>query len=355
MVILGLSPRMGAQARPESVLSEYETVNVGPGVYAFIAPESKTGIVSGNSLVVIGSTGVLVVDSTNVPSLTKKMIADIKRWTDRPVRFLVNTHWHFDHVMGNAAYREAFPDITVIATEGMRQAADVQVPAYFEQMVGPAASRTSEALRSMLTNGKRPDGSAMTEGDRAFYALELADYDAWTADVRGTPYVRPTVTFDREMTVDLGSRSVRLQFLGRGNTAGDAVVYVPDAKVIATGDLLVGPTPYASGSFLREWIGTLDALKHFDATTIVPGHGPVEHDWQHTDAVQTLLRAVVDQVDRCVARGLNLDDTRRQIDVSSLRVKMVGSDPFRARMFDTYFLAPAVDRAFRDASYRAEK
>ena len=104
VVLAGSGAR--TQIRPETVLTEYETVKLADGVYAFIAPESKTPFVSGNSLIVIGDDGVLVVDSTNVPSLAQRMIADIKQWTDKPVRFLVNTHWHPDHLMGNEVYKQ---------------------------------------------------------------------------------------------------------------------------------------------------------------------------------------------------------------------------------------------------------
>jgi len=349
----GVAPH--AQARPESVLRDYETVKLADGVYAFIAPESKTPVVSGNSLVVIGDDGVLVVDSTNVPSLARRMIADIKRWTNKPVRVLVNTHWHFDHVMGNAAYQEAFPGVAIVATAGMRVIADTQVPGYFEQTIGPSTAATIDALRSMLRAGKKPNGAELSATDREFYELEIADYDAWVAELKQTHFVAPTITFDRTMDIRLGKRDVRILFLGPGNTTGDAVVYVPDAKVVATGDLLVGPTPYATDSFLREWIGTMDHLMALDATSIVPGHGPVEHDWEHARTTQKLLRTVVDQVDDAVRKGLSLDDTRKQVNVTAFRDRMVGANPFRARAFDTFFLTTAVERAYRDAMYRAEK
>jgi cyclase len=350
-----LTTAVSAQRGPERVLTEYETVTLAKGVYAFIAPESKTPFVSGNSLVVIGNDGVLVVDSTNVPSLARRMIADIKRWTDKPVRFLVNTHWHPDHLMGNAAYREAFPGLGIVSTTGMREIADTQVPAYFDQTLGAAGRSTTETLRTVLTSGKKPNGSDLTAEDREFLELELVDYEAWSAEAKKTQYVRPTVTFDHEMDVQLGAREVRLMFLGRGNTAGDAVVYVPDAGVVATGDLLVGPTPYATASFLREWIGVMDQLKTFEATAIVPGHGPVEHDWGHATLVQTLLRSVVEQVDRAVAKGLSLDETRKQVDVAGIRSAMTAGDPFRGRAFDNFFLTSAIERAYRDAMYRAER
>ena len=355
MAIVWSIAALSAQRGPETVLTEYQTVKVADGVYAFVAPESKTPFVSGNSLVVIGTEGALVVDSTNIPSLARRMIADIKRLTDKPVRFLVNTHWHPDHLMGNAAYLEAFPGISIVSTTAMREIADQQVPAYFEQTLGATGAATTGALRSILESGKKRNGAALTADEREFFELELADYEAWAAEAKTARYVAPTVTFDREMTVRLGGREVRLMFLGRGNTSGDAVVYVPDAKVVATGDLLVGPTPYATASFLREWVGVFDQLARLDVAAVVPGHGPVEHDWRHALLVRKILQSVIDQVDRAVANGLSLDDTRKQIDVAAIREEMTAGNPFRMRAFDDFFLTSAVDRAYRDAMYRAEK
>lgn len=353
--LMVLTTALAAQPAPERVLTEYQTIKLAEGVYAFVAPESKTPFVSGNSLVVIGSEGVLVVDSTNVPSLARRMIGDIRKLTDKPVRFLVNTHWHPDHLMGNAAYQEAFPGISIVSTTAMREIADTQVPAYFERTLGAAQKATTDTLRTMLKSGKKPNGTDIGAEDREFYELELADYELWAAEAKGTRYVAPTVTFDRELTLQLGKRDVRLMFLGRANTAGDAVVLVPDARVIATGDLLVGPTPYATASFLREWASALDELMKFDVAAVVPGHGPVEHDWQHAMLVRKLLQSVTDQVDRAVAKGLGLEDTKKQVDVSAIRSEMVAGDPFRGRAFDTFFLTSAIDRAYRDAMYRAEK
>ena len=95
-------------------------------------------------------------------------------------------------------------------------------------------------------------------------------------ELKQTPKAPPTLTFEKRMVVDLGGRKVEVSFVGRGNTSGDAVVYVPDLKILITGDLLVAPTPFAIGSFIDEWIVTMIARAAIDAATIVPGH--VEHD-----------------------------------------------------------------------------
>src|ERR1700693_1846943 len=83
----------------EDVTKVYHTEKLAEGVYDFIAPEPRTQVVSGNSVAVIGDDGVLVVDTGNVPSLARRMIGEIRKLTDKPVRFIVNTHWHPDHLM----------------------------------------------------------------------------------------------------------------------------------------------------------------------------------------------------------------------------------------------------------------
>ena len=103
-----------APARHPSPHESYETVTVGKGILAFIAPEGRTGTVQGNSVVVIGDDGVLVVDTGQFPVLARRMIADIRKVTDKPVRVVVNTHWHGDHLLGNAEYRRAFPGVAIV-------------------------------------------------------------------------------------------------------------------------------------------------------------------------------------------------------------------------------------------------
>ena len=88
-----------------AAMKGYEAVKLADGIYAFTSPQSNGAIVTGNSVAIISDEGVLVVDSGHFPSLTARMVDQIKRLTDQPVRFLVNTHWHPDHNSGNGLYR----------------------------------------------------------------------------------------------------------------------------------------------------------------------------------------------------------------------------------------------------------
>src|SRR5436853_580267 len=101
LVLTPSVPRAQIASRYGPTLSSYTTARIAEGVYAFLAPDSKTPLVSGNSVAVIGRDAVLVVDTGHVPAVTRKMIAEIRRLTPAPVRYVVNTHWHFDHVAGN--------------------------------------------------------------------------------------------------------------------------------------------------------------------------------------------------------------------------------------------------------------
>ena len=107
-----------AQDQLPPVFTTYDTVKLADGIYAFIAPEAGSAFVSGNSVLIVGADAALVVDSGHIPSLTKRMIADFTRLTDKPVRFLVNTHWHPDHVSGNSLYRDRWLGIAIVSTPG---------------------------------------------------------------------------------------------------------------------------------------------------------------------------------------------------------------------------------------------
>jgi glyoxylase-like metal-dependent hydrolase (beta-lactamase superfamily II) len=350
----GMSARAQVRAEYGAVAESFATVKLADGIMAFIAPDSKTPFVSGNSLAIVGETGVLVVDTGHVPKVTRRMIEEIRKATEMPVRYVVNTHWHFDHLMGNAEYTSAFPGAIVVSTEAAAAQMRVQVPPYaamLTKQIGPAL----ETIRDTLRTGTKRDGSPMSADDRAFFEAEVHDFEAARPSLADMRYVPPSLTFDRELHIDLGGREVRIMFLGRGNTAGDAVVYVPDARVVATGDLVVAPVPYATASFMFDWVETMKKLTSLDAAAIVPGHGPLMHDWSYANRVSEMLAAITKQAADAVSAGLSIEEARKKIDLSSFRAAFAGSDPFQMRIFDAYFRPGAVDRAYREAAFLAEK
>ena len=159
----------------------------------------------------------------------------------------------------------------------------------------------------------------------------------------------PNQTFTDSLTLFLGKREVDIRFLGRANTAGDAIVYVPDAKALMTGDILVGPIPFGTGSYVTEWIAAMKKLDAMDETVIVPGHGPVEHDREHLHTLTALLESIDTQVRAAVQAGLSLDETRKKVDISKFTEQLTAGIASRKRNFEQFFVTPMVELAYKQA------
>jgi glyoxylase-like metal-dependent hydrolase (beta-lactamase superfamily II) len=331
----------------------YEAVRIAEGITAFIASESNTDVVSGNSVAIIGDNGALVVDSTNFPSHARQMIDAIKRTTNQPVRFVVHTHWHLDHLMGDAAYRAAFPGVTIVSTAATKKAIVERDPKYLK--LGETGPGYAASLRKQVREGKDEEGKPLTDADRKYLTDFANSVDFATGEFKQATLIPPDLTFDRNLTISLGRREVQVLFLGRGNTAGDAVIFVPDSKVVITGDLLVFPTPYSFGSYLTEWIQTLAKIKALGASVIVPGHGPVEHDYSYLDLVSSLLQSVITQVQQAENQGLKLEDVRKKVDLSTFENTFAGNDHDRRLAFQSGFTQPAVERAYQEAKFGDEE
>jgi glyoxylase-like metal-dependent hydrolase (beta-lactamase superfamily II) len=205
------------------------------------------------------------------------------------------------------------------------------------------------SIEALLEKGKRSDGTALTEEDYRYQRRQLTDIRVEMSELAGVKVVEPGLTFDQSLTLHLGNREVRILFLGKGNTAGDAVIHVPDSKVVVTGDLLVHPVPYGYGCHPGEWVETLKKLMAVDATVIVPGHGPVLRDWHYAKQVIALLEAIRSQVGEAVRQGATLEETRKRVNLDDFRRTFAGDDYDRDKAFRDFFVLSAVERAWQEA------
>jgi cyclase len=332
----------------ESVLS-YKTVKVADGVYAFITPEERTGFQSGNSIAIVGDDGVLVFDTGNIPSSTRRQIAEIRKLTDKPVRYVVNSHWHPDHNLGNAEYRAAFPAVTIIGTSATRAGVLERVPTYFNQM--KAFGPTDSLMRLRLASGKMRDGSDMPASVRLMWGLVTRDFGEFMPDMLTATPLAPELTFDDSLTVTLGRREVKVVRPGRGNTEGDAYAYVPDANVLLTGDLVTVPCPFPSTSFFSDWIAALDQLEARKAAVIVPGHGDVQHDYQYVALTRELLAYTRDKARAAARSGRTFEEFQKELDFAPFVERFAGGDPVRIDAFNSFYRDSGALRAYAEAKY----
>jgi len=334
---------------------ERGVTEVAQGVYVIRHPDDPTGFPNGNTTVIVGEREVLVVDSCYLLSEARKDIEQIRRWTDKPVRYLVNTHWHGDHAMGNNTYWEAFPQLAIVAhVETQRQ-----IAGYASTFIGRYQKTTAD-VRQRLETGKAEDGKPLTEEARKELQKNLAAREQVLAEFKDFVMRAPNLTFDQELSIDLGNREVQLKFLGRGNTKGDAIIYLPKEKILIAGDLLDHPVPYLGGGFPSELVKTLERMSRLDAQTIIPGHGDVlRGDYarnylaQVIDFVRTVVAQVSVEVYRRGNSARNLDAVReavmKAVDVAAWRQKFAGDDKDNREFFDGFSMPGLVTAAYREA------
>lgn len=296
------------------------------GVYAIQHENLHDGNPSGNTTVIIGDREVFVVDSTYRPSLACEDLAQIRQWTDKPVAYLLNTHFHDDHHNGNKTYMDAFPALAIIAQEETRKDMDLIQPGNIER--GP---RELAATIAAFRQGKDQRGRPLSEDEKEQVHDLLPGLEQLLAEFKTLVYQPPTLTFTEKLDIDLGNRAVQVRHLGRGNTPGDAVVYLPKEKILVAGDLLVYPIPYTYDGYPAEWIETLKKMSQLDVQTIVPGHGPVLHDKTYLSLVTDLFQSAVEQV-RARIRQVghpgfhSLDEVKVAVDLTPFRAKFAGSN-----------------------------
>ena len=231
-------------------------VEIGEGLWAFTAEGDP------NSGVIIGDESVMVIEAQATPRLAGKVIEEIRKVTDKPISHLVLTHYHAVRVLGASAY--GAPQIIM-----------------------------SEAARGMVEERGQEDwDSEFQRFPRLFEGQE---------SIPGLTY--PTTTFSEAMTVYLGKRRVDIMQLGRAHTAGDAVIWVPDAEVMFTGDIVEYHSAcYCGDGYFAEWGHTLDNIAAFDPVSIAPGRGDALVGRAMVEAAIESTRDFVDSTYRPAAK-----------------------------------------------------
>jgi cyclase len=330
---------------------ERQVTKLAEGVYAIHHQDLHDGNPSGNTTVIIGDRQVFVVDSTYRPSLAREDIAQIREWTDKPVGYLLNTHFHNDHHNGNRTYLDAFSGVAIIAQEETKKDMDLIQPGNIERTPKELAA-TIAAFRQ----GKDRHGRMLSEDEKKEVQDLLPGLEQLLAEFKTLVYQPPTLTFTDKLDIDIGNREVQVKHLGRGNTPGDTIVYLPKEKILVAGDLLVCPIPYTYDGYPTEWIQTLQKMAQLDANTIIPGHGPILHDKTYLYLVADLFTSAVEQM-RARIRQIghpgfhSLNEVKDAVDLTPFRAKFAGDDKDRQAEFDD-MTVHLVKLVFNEAALR---
>jgi glyoxylase-like metal-dependent hydrolase (beta-lactamase superfamily II) len=321
-------------------------VPVAEGVWAVLQPEALR-FSDGNAAVVDLGDGLMVVDTFATPSRARALIAEMAKLTPKPVRWVVNTHFHGDHVQGNQAFEEAFPGkVAVIAHASAREEIERRAaPALAEEIrtLPDALARTEDLLKS----GKGEDGRPLDAAMKERYRRGIERRRAYLEEAARIRFVLPAVTYEEKLDLHGGNRRVRL-IHARAHTRGDTLVYLPAEKVLIAGDV-VDALPYTGHGYPTEWMRTLKTLAGLEIETIIPGHGGVMKGKAQLDLVSSLLASAVNQMKVAFRQGKSLEEARKLSDLSYFRPRFTGGDPLADRTWDE-FIPAVVERAYQEAA-----
>jgi cyclase len=266
--------------------------------------------VVGNSSFIVNDNDVIVVDDHVSPAAAWVLLEEIKKVTPKPVTTVINTHFHFDHAHGNQIFEPAVQIIGHEFTRRMLLNNSIGMPLYQNYLTGMPGQ--IDALKKQIASATDAAAKAKLQTQLQVTENNLASQK----ELKPTP---PNVTMTTQMTLFRGKREIQIRFLGRGHTAGDVVVYLPNEKVVMTGDFLTAGLSNMSDSFPNEWADSLDALKKLDFDTVLPGHGEAFTDKAKIDYFQAYLRDVWTEVSRLKQQGVSAEEASRRADLTKHR------------------------------------
>ena len=218
-----------------------------------------------NAGIIVGDDSVLIIDSLRVPSFARDLIKDVKDITDKPIKFVIDTHSHWDHSWGN----EEFPDATIIGHKNC-----------YAEMIDV---EWNEQWRKKVTSSNDP----------------------WSEEGNIVNITPPNMTFETSMQLYFGGRELDLKYFGRAHTSGDIYIHLPKEKIVFTGDVAQdGGVPYLGDCYPVDWPDTDNKLAALPIERFMSGHGPIG-DHKALEGARDFIHNLVDSVKSAIADGQN--------------------------------------------------
>jgi glyoxylase-like metal-dependent hydrolase (beta-lactamase superfamily II) len=332
---------------PAAGLFTFEFEELSDGVWAGVRPDAPRYPVMGNTTFVVGDNGVVVFDGGGMPLMSEQLIRKIRSVTDKPVTHVVMSHWHGDHLFGVYRFAEEYPGVQFVAHEYTRDIINSSRISYIDRQVAYIENNLEE-FRNIVETGIDADGNEHTQADRDVYQRIIADRDEILPEFRRARVTPPDIVFTDRHDIDLGNRVVQLRFLGHANTAGDVVMWLPEERILASGDIVVLPSPYAFNVPPRKWTATLRAIKALDYAMLVPGHGAVQTVTDYVDLLIEMAESIAQQRDELLATGMSNDEVEAALDFSAFEERFTHGDAYLQVSYHEWFVTP-----FRAAAMKA--
>jgi len=319
---------------------------IAAGVYLFTTSRYGDVGFGGNSVAILTDDGVVMFDTSGTPASAKAILSEVRKLTDKPVIYVINSHWHWDHWGGNQVFKAAYPSVQFLSHEKNR---DLMMSVAVAWNAPGLAKDLPDYVKYQKEQLTAAEEKHTSETELAKKRELLAADENFLEQKRSVTYTFPNATFSESATLYLGAREIRVLH-ARTITPGDTYVYLPKEKILITGDILVSPIPFAvGGSYPQEWIETLQKLNKLEIETIIPGHGEAEHDKSYLQRSLALLQHVLNDVKEAKASGLSVDQAKRAlINKAAEYAADLALSEAQIPEFKSYFLEVFVNRAYHE-------
>jgi cyclase len=329
-----------------------EIASLGSGVFAALRKDPLSLAVNSNSLIVVRDTDVVVVDAQFTRLATQETIAAIRKITNKPVGYVINTHWHDDHLAGDQVYQDSFPRVRFVMQENTAtDLVKLGAPNRKSQVEGIPS--VTDRFEHLLSLGLGMDSTPASPLERSSLESAIRIARQYVKEAPGFRAVAATDTVHRRMTLGRGDDRIDIHWFGNANTRGDLIVHLPSLGVLATGDVVDAPVPFAFNSYPASWINVLDSVLALNPKVMVPGHGPVMHDPGYVRSVREWLSRIDREAKAAVARGDSLKTAQEKITLDDVRMRVTRDEKWMNFLFRSFFVRPAVAAAYEQAVRRS--
>jgi glyoxylase-like metal-dependent hydrolase (beta-lactamase superfamily II) len=322
-----------ARAQSNPGLPElFEVKKIAEGVFMAVAKPQT--LINSNAVIFENARDLLIMDSHSKPSAVVALVSQLRRRvTEKPVKYIVSSHFHWDHSQGLPAYRRMAPHAEIISTETTRKLIS-------EQTV-PRLKASFEQLKISADDYKKKAAAATSSQEKAAWEKMRRETGDYLREMQTFTPELPNLTLTADLTIHDRNHDLHLAFRGRGHTAGDVVAFCPQKKVIATGDLLHGFFPFIGDGFPLDWPRTLLQVAEFDFTQIAGGHGDLSPR-QRVYQMGNYIEEVTERVAQGKRAGKSQQQMEAEITPASLKTLADGGfgDASARAILDLRMLPP---------------